>query len=133
MPYCTIDELKNKYTEQKIIELSSEGEAVDNDVINECIADADAEINGYVQKVYSTPLDPIPRLIKKLSLNLTIANLYERRNIDDEAISKLKNNAVQLLNRISKKSVSLGLKDDNDTSIQSSSILITSKPRIFSR
>ena len=43
--YCNVDDLKKLFTEKELIELTSETEALDQDVLDECIAAADAEIN----------------------------------------------------------------------------------------
>ena len=131
--YCSVDDLSARYGSQKMIELSSDSNIINSNLIIECIQDADAEIDGYVQKVYDTPLDPVPRIIKSLSMKLTIANLYERRNIHDDTVAESKKYAVDLLKSISKKTVSLGLVNDDEESIQSTSISITSKDRIFYR
>lgn len=51
--------------------------------IEEAIADADAEINGYLCKRYPVPLTSVPDMITKLSKDIAIYNLMSRSGIDE--------------------------------------------------
>lgn len=128
--YCSIDDLEKFYTEKELIELSSETGGINTGVINECIETADSEIDTYLKKLYTVPLDPVPQIILKLSVDLTIYNLHERRNIIDESVQNRRKNAIELLKQISRKTANLGIQDeDNDKKF----IFMQSKPRRFTR
>lgn len=52
------------------------GDPIDTAKVTKAIADADALIDSYVGKLFSVPLATIPAVIKAVSAELTIYNLY---------------------------------------------------------
>lgn len=76
MSYCTIAQLTDRYGEQFLLDLSFRGdtvpEEVDSDLFDRAIADADAEIDGYLKVRYALPLAETPRLVTDLSLRIAI-------------------------------------------------------------
>lgn len=81
MAYCTQADIEAVIGRDKLIQLTDNkgiGE-VDLEVLGGAIADADAWINGYVQRKYGTPLDPVPRTIKRCSARETIYILQTAR------------------------------------------------------
>ena len=65
--YCTLAELKDRYSERLLIELSDRGEVpvtiVDVALFNRAIADAGALIDGHLKLRYALPLAEVPRLV----------------------------------------------------------------------
>ena len=51
---------------------ASEREELAGPVIDEAIADADGEIDGYLAKRYQVPLSPVPKVINKYSKDITM-------------------------------------------------------------
>ena len=41
-------------------------------IIDEAIADADGEIDGYLAKRYAVPIDPAPKILNKLSKDIAV-------------------------------------------------------------
>lgn len=76
MPYCTLDQLKARYSERLLLDLSDRGTApatvIDIALIDRAIADADALIDGYLKSRYALPLADVPRLVTDLSLRISI-------------------------------------------------------------
>ena len=129
--YCNVDDLKKLFTEKELIELTSDTDTLDQAVLDECIAAADAEINTYLRKVYATiPPDPVPDIVKKLSVDLTICVLHERRDADGDRIQNKRKNAVSLLTKIAKKTVSVGTQTEEQ---KPKVIFMRSKTRQFYR
>jgi len=81
--YSTLSDLKLQISEAFLAELTddsgSDPPVVDEDVINRAIADADAVIDGYCESSYTVPFDSVPYLIRKISVDISIYNLYSRR------------------------------------------------------
>ena len=45
---------------------------INMDAIDRFFADADTEINSYIASRYAVPVDPVPALLERLSLDLAI-------------------------------------------------------------
>lgn len=80
MPYCTVEQLTERYGAAMLIALSDRAEvptgAVDADLIDRAIADADAVIDGYLKVRYALPLASPPRLVTDFSLRIAIYNAH---------------------------------------------------------
>lgn len=74
------------------------------EIVQNSIADADAEIDGYLSKRYPTPLSSTPGIINKLSKDIAIYNTFSRSGIDEKTrelnyLSRYKN-AVKYLENV---------------------------------
>ena len=80
MAYCTQDDIEKLIPAAELARLTTENEVEpDAAVVAKCIADADAEIDGYLGIRYQVPLSPVPDLVKAISVDLAIYNLHKRR------------------------------------------------------
>jgi len=101
--YTDYDNLKLAIPEQTLIELTDDPGVgtVDMGKIAGCIEAADSEIDGYMPETETLPLNPVPRLIVRLSTVIAIYNVYARYA---ETIPKTRedqyNNAIKLLEKI---------------------------------
>jgi len=82
MAYSVQADLLMQISETELIELTDDAGAgaVDDDVVDRAIADADEEIDAYVGVKYSLPFDSTPGLIRRMSVDLAVCNLYARRD-----------------------------------------------------
>ena len=112
MSYCTKADLEEQISAVELIELADdEGTgAADDSVVARAIADADAEIDSYCGGRYSVPFSPVPVMIRKLSVDLAIYNLYSRRSVlaISEERQKRYDNALRFLRDVSRGLISLG-------------------------
>lgn len=134
--YSKIEDIKGMVEEGVLIYLTDDQNTGEVDIskIEEAINDADSEINGYLQKRYPLPLPTTPPVIKKLSKDIALYNLFSRKGIDkdknDETILFRYKNAVRFLENLSKGIVNLG----NEPEVKSNSeIKISSNKKLFSR
>jgi len=136
MAYCTQSDIQKRIPETVLIELTDDagdGE-VDTDNVGRAIADADEEIDTYVSMQYSLPFDATPALIRKMSVDLSICNLYARRaHLDVPESQKERCGAdLKLLERIAEGKLKLDVPDpakDSDGGVEAT----TSKSdRVFS-
>ena len=114
MAYCTIDDVREQIEERMLIQLTDDTDAgvIDESVVERAIADADAEIDGYVGSRHTVPLDPTPGAIRKLSVDLAIYNLYARRSDSTPEIrEKRYDAAVKFLEQVAKGTISMGMQD----------------------
>src|SRR3989304_6022294 len=78
MAYCTHADLLQRLSEQDLIDLTDKtgtGE-LDSDAEARAIADADAEIDSYCGSNYTVPFSPVPAMIRKISVDIAIYDLY---------------------------------------------------------
>lgn len=114
MPYCTLDDIKDHIPEKNIVQLTDDEDlgVIDQAKVDNAIATADIIIDGYLRGRYALPLsNPVPGLIKTLSVNLAIFHLYSRRlelEMPEAMISRYKN-ALKVLEQIQKGIVTLGI------------------------
>jgi phage gp36-like protein len=81
MAYCTGTDIAKYLDSAAVIALSDDDAdgVADTTVINEAIAAADAEIDGYLGSHYSTPISSVPAIVRRISAKLAIYNIYLRR------------------------------------------------------
>jgi len=81
MAYCTQSDIEKQIPEDTLIELTDDDAvgAVDSDIVDRAIADADEEIDAYAAMRYSLPFDTTPALLRRMSVDLAICSLYLRR------------------------------------------------------
>lgn len=110
MAYCSVDDVKRLLNPSVLINLTDDNGAgmIDETRILDAIAQADAEIDGYVSVVMPTPLDPVPLLIRTLSAQIAIWRLYMRQEHPSEAWAGVYKNAIKLLENIAGGRLSFG-------------------------
>lgn len=117
MPYCTLEDIKKAIPEANIIQLTDDvgTGVIDQAKVDEAIAYADELINAYLRGRYQVPLNPVPELIKRLSVDLAIFHLYSRRFELEmpESMMQRRKEIIRLLEQIQKGVVSLGLESGN--------------------
>jgi phage gp36-like protein len=111
MPYSTVTDIKKLLPEELLIQLTDDEntETVNSSRVNEAIAQADAEIDSYCGIKYSVPFTTVPDIVKKISVDITIYNLYSRRvEVIPETRADRYKNAIRQLEGISKGLISIG-------------------------
>lgn len=107
------DLMPARLTEAELVQLTNDdadASTVDEDVYAECRADAEAEIDGYLGARYSLPLASTPPLVKRLSITLTIFELFRRRFPEGVPAGRQADadRAHKLLEQLSRGTVTLG-------------------------
>ncbi len=85
MSYCVVDDIKSTGTGRLPVVTKD----IEDDKITGYITGADALINGKSRKRFSVPFDPIPALIKEISIILTCAWVLRdtQQNYEDEKVT----------------------------------------------
>jgi phage gp36-like protein len=103
MAYCTVQELTDRYSERMLTDISDRGEnatgAINAALIDRAVADADALIDGYLKVRYRLPLASVPRLVKDLSLRISI--YYAHAHVAADKIEADYKEALKTLQHIS--------------------------------
>lgn len=117
MAYSTVSDLIKRYGEQDIILLTNPDidspTSINQMVVDEAIADADAEINLYLPARYKLPLVNIPIPLIKASCILAYANLHKKLPKDAPELEEADRQRA-ILKAISKGELTIGLTLDND-------------------
>lgn len=133
MPYCTKQNLIDRFGERELIQLTDRdlSGVIDDAVLNQAIGDADAEINGYLT-AYTLPLAVVPANLERIACDMTRYYLY------DDAVTDLVqaryDAAVKYLMQVAKGVISIG--PDTTGSIPpatSNSAEFSSSPSVFKR
>ena len=102
----------------------------------DAIADACAEIDGYLAKRYNVPFKNAPQAIRKFAKDIAVYNLVSRTGIDENEREKTflnrYNAAIKFLLEVAKGTISIGI-DENGSCETATGFRIESSGRIFSR
>ena len=106
-------------------------------IIEGAIADADAEIDGYLAKRYAVPLSPAPKVINKFSKDIAVYNLFSRIGIDESTDQKTYlnryNAAIKFFELVADGTVSIGTEADDPASAAATGFSAKSNTRLFTR
>lgn len=137
MAYAALTDIKKLLPESIVIQLTDDenlGE-VNQDRIDEAVAQADAEIDSYCGAKYSVPFSTAPDIVKKISVDIAIYNLYSRKvDVIPEIRAERYKNAIRQLEGISKGSISIGEAVEPDVPTEGGpEVNKTESDRIFTR
>lgn len=109
MPYATQQDLVDRFGETEVIQLSdrTSSGAIDAVVVAAKLADAGAEIDGYLAGRYTLPLVPVPLTLQRIACDIARYHLYDDRVT--EAVAKRYNDAIKFLTGVSKGDIQLGV------------------------
>jgi len=136
MAYSTQDDIEKQIPEEILIELTDDagtGE-VDTDNIDRAIEDADDEIDSFLSLAYTLPLASTPGLVRRMSVDLAVCNLYSRRPHLEipESRKERCDSDRKLLEKIAQGKLSLG-GDFPDPVNTGNSVELSCNTRIFTR
>lgn len=131
------DDALNAIIGDTFIEDPAEREELVVPIIEGAIADADAEIDGYLSKRYAVPLSPAPRVINKFSKDIAVYNLFSRIGIDESTDQKTYlnryNAAIKFFELVADGKVSIGTEADDPASAAATGFSAKSNTRLFTR
>jgi phage gp36-like protein len=81
MAYSTQADIEKRIPKQDLEDLTDDKDLKTPDavIIAEAIADADVLIDAYLRGRYAVPMSPVPGFVKRLSIDLAVFYVYERR------------------------------------------------------
>ncbi len=135
MAYCALADLEKQIKEAELIQLTDDDgtDILNEDITDQAIADADAEIDSYCATVYDDlPFSTVPVMIRKCSVDIAIYNLFSRRRGAPEDRLQRYRDAIKFLTNVSNGTVSLGSDapaEDDDAGPEATTV---KSDRIFS-
>ena len=150
MGYCTAADVRelikddmfnsilgDRYIDESDAEAMAEKEKDITLLIENAIADADAEIDGYLSKRYSPPLAEPPAVLKKFSKDIAAYNLMSRKGIEEDNSEKTYltryNSAIKFLTMVAEGKVDIGAQQDDPGKTAAEGFRFRSSHRLFSR
>lgn len=132
--YITKQDILEQLPEESLTQLTDdEGIGSVNDTrVDAAIEDAEGEADGYLAVRYTTPLSPVPAIIKKFAVDIAVYNLFARRDVVPEMREKRYDNAIKFLSNVSKGVVLLGDDAPAETGT-GNTIEFKNQDRVFSR
>ena len=136
MAYCTVAEVLDMLKEDMLnviigdnyIENEDERIQAITPIVEQAIADADAEIDGYLAKRYKVPFGKTPQVINKFAKDIALYNMVSRKGVDENDREKTYltryNAAIAFLTKVAEGRISIGVSENNTMS---------NSPRLFSR
>ncbi len=110
MSYCTQQNFADRFDEQELIQLTDRAippaGVVDTVVIAQALADADAEIDGYLAGRYALPLASVPPRLTRLAADIARYYLYDNRA--SEEVRTRYEDAIKYLLALAKGEIALG-------------------------
>lgn len=133
MPYATQDDLISRFGEVEIEQLTDRtgaAGAIDAAVVAAKLADADGEIDGYLQGRYTLPLAVVPISLKRIACDIARYHLYDDRATDQ--VTKRYTDAIKFLTLVGKGELQLGLSPDQTSAASSGGPEFIAPGRVFS-
>ncbi len=111
--YITIDDLKKAVDEDVLIRWTDDDDTgvINTDILNDMIAAAEDEVNGYISKRYPVPLEMVPNIIKRLTKDIAVYNTASRKELLEEegTLRTRYRDAVRMLRDIGSGKVDIGV------------------------
>lgn len=133
MTYATQSDLESRYGAEEVLQLADrDGDGVaDFGVIAQALADADAEIDGYIGSSYQLPLAEVPPIINVYACDIARYRLYA--SAATEEVRNRYQDATKFLNLVAQGKVMIGPSSNGGVPIEATGAEMQSGGRIFGR
>ena len=145
MAYCTVAEVLDMLKEDMLnviigdnyIENEDERIQAITPIVEQAIADADAEIDGYLAKRYKVPFGKTPQVINKFAKDIALYNMVSRKGVDENDREKTYltryTAAIAFLTKVAEGRISIGVSENNTEDAARIGFSMSNSPRLFSR
>lgn len=133
MPYCTLQDLIERYSSDELIQLTDDtnvGE-IDESVVAQAIADADGEIDGYLSGKFAAPITPIPKPLVRIACDIARYYLYDDGATDQ--VTKRYNDAIAFLKGVAKGDITIGVTAAGEKPASQNTVRLESGGNVFNR
>jgi phage gp36-like protein len=133
MTYATLDDMVTRFGQAELVQLTDEtlqATAINYEVLERAIADADAQINARLQVRFKLPLQTVPLLLVNVACDIARYRLHAARAPDH--VSKRYDDAIKQLEQVRKGELDLGLDALDATTVDVGGPDSFGGPRVFS-
>jgi phage gp36-like protein len=117
MAYALPSDMAARYPNRDLVQLTNEDPTqttVNDTVLQQALDDASAELDGYLESRFALPLSDPPAVLNRLACDIAMYRLQALRPLHDLADARKRyEDAVELLVRVARGEVTLGLAADN--------------------
>jgi phage gp36-like protein len=136
--YATVLDMINRYPNRDLVQLTNEDPAattIDATPITQALADASAEIDGYIEGRFTLPLTDPPAVLNRLTTDIAMYRMQSLRPLHDlEDARKRYEDAVAMLVKVAAGELTLGLSaDGQEPPIAAVEENVQGADRVFSR
>ena len=129
MTYAAPSDMIARYPNRDLVQLTNEDPAqttVNQTVLQQALADASAEIDGYLEGRFALPLADPPAVLNRLACDLAMYRLQALRPLHDLAEARRRyDDALTLLMRVADGTLTLGLAPDNQEPGEAAGAVVT--------
>lgn len=136
MRYCSLTDLQLAIPTQTLIQLSDDDPAaiaINPAVVEEAVRQAEELVDAHLRGRYLLPLDPVPTVVKDMTVNLARHWLYARRpegaDLPD-AVTRTYKSALQMLESIRDGRLTIGAPTGEATA-EPGEVRARARPRQF--
>ena len=138
MSYAAAEDLTNRYPNRDLVQLTNEDPAaatVNFALLTQALADASAEIDGYLGGRFTLPLTDPPAVLNRLACDIAMYRLQVLRPLSDVAEARKRyEDAIAMLQRAAAGELTLGVGADGlETATAAGAGQLEGSTRIFSR
>jgi phage gp36-like protein len=137
--YAVAQDMINRYPNRDLVQLTNENPTVTtvNDTpLTQALADASAEIDGYIEGRFTLPLTDPPAVLNRLATDIAMYRLQSLRPLHDlEDARKRYEDAIAVLIKVADGELTLGLSADGlEPPVAADSVETVKGPdRVFNR
>jgi len=129
MVYAEPSDMIARYPNRDLVQLTNEDptqQVVDDSVLQQALADASAEIDGYLESRFTLPLSDSPAVLARLTCDIAMYRLQALRPLHDLAEARRRyEDAVAVLVRVADGTLTLGLAPDNQEPGEAAGSVVT--------
>lgn len=138
MSYAAAQDIINRYPNRDLVQLTNEDPAattVNTAALDQALADASAEIDGYLGGRFALPLTDPPMVLSRLACDIAMYRIQALRPLHDLAEARRRyEDALVMLARVADGELTLGIAaDGNETQAAAGAEQLEGPPRVFSR
>lgn len=133
MSYASQGDMEERFGEGELVALTDRNHtgAIDSVVLERALADATAEIDGYLASRYQLPLTSVPTVLIRVCADIARYHLHDD-NIPEPVEMRYKS-AVDLVRQVSMGRVSLGVSTSGDEPTSNDGAEVESGGRVWAR
>jgi phage gp36-like protein len=135
MAYCALEDILDQLDEAELTLYTDDAYTgdMDTEVVDAKIEEAGAVIDAYLAVRYNVPVDPVPAMLKSLSVDIAVFKLAARRNRESDSVRRRYEDAIKFLKDVAAGKAVIGGIDPPAGGGSRDYARITAEPRIFTR
>ena len=138
MSYASVQTMINRYPNRDLVQLTNEDPAattVNAAPITLALADASAEIDGYIEARFALPLSDAPAVLNRLATDIAMYRLQTLRPLHDLQDARQRyEDAVAMLEKVASGALTLGIAADGQEPQVAGAVETVQGPdRVFNR